>query len=461
MTFESLAEQLPLGDFDASFPSGWELSEQGFPKEGLSFLQPETIARYGKLVRLPGAAVEAMIDAARSVSNHEATMHLLWHEHTLLRGGIDIPKRRRRSFFLPPGTRPHAEPESPEIDPCGFPNLGGERGRGTWTFNLLLALSLLPDALWFYDVHHIPEDIREATLSDFSLLHGYFDEHFACHGITLSALQWLTNHLHGRLFRIGRLQFMRGELGPGLTVYRNVTSLAGRSSQPQSGIELAILAPAGMGVERGGLYPAQAARIPGVERELPPEPAFRTTRSHGEDWIAGNPILQDGRIDERTVHLPMDQWRLELERGSGVLEIHIPGDGPLDPAACAASVSRAVEFFREYFPERRFRALSCESWFLDPSLDAILDGGSNLRRFARSLHRYPVEGSEEEGLRRIFGNAVLASGIYLSGGSTSLQRGAAELLRRGGYLRPGGGFLLTEELPWGALCRSETGRAVS
>lgn len=73
------------------------------------------------------------------------------------------------------------------------------------------------------------------------------------------------------------------------------------------------------------------------------------------------------------------------EPGDGVLDVHIPGDGPLTPQACAESLALAREFFPAY------QHVICRSWLLDPQLAEYLQAESNIVRFQRMFTNYPRE----------------------------------------------------------------------
>jgi hypothetical protein len=75
--------------------------------------------------------------------------------------------------------------------------------------------------------------------------------------------------------------------------------------------------------------------------------------------------------------------RLQFNRSDDGPGVHIPGDGPLDPAAVDASLARAREFFPRHFPDERNAPLRCRSWLLDPQLAEYLGEQSNIVRFGR------------------------------------------------------------------------------
>ena len=71
----------------------------------------------------------------------------------------------------------------------------------------------------------------------------------------------------------------------------------------------------------------------------------------------------------------------ETPRGPWTIGLHIPEDGPLDPASVDESLALAAAFFALHFPDARIENASCDSWLLDPYLSAGLPE-SNMARFA-------------------------------------------------------------------------------
>lgn len=75
--------------------------------------------------------------------------------------------------------------------------------------------------------------------------------------------------------------------------------------------------------------------------------------------------------------------RSQGDQGDWVVSTHIPESGPLTPAACADSFTRARAFFAEHFPEYPTTLFHCESWLLDPQLTEVLAPESNMVAFQR------------------------------------------------------------------------------
>lgn len=86
--------------------------------------------------------------------------------------------------------------------------------------------------------------------------------------------------------------------------------------------------------------------------------------------------------------------RFRFDRADWGLNLHIPADGRLDPAACDESIARARTFFPLHFPgEPNQPEIGCHSWLLDEQLATYLPQDSNIVRFQR---RFEIEANEYE-----------------------------------------------------------------
>lgn len=97
----------------------------------------------------------------------------------------------------------------------------------------------------------------------------------------------------------------------------------------------------------------------------------------------GGKLFKLGRLQFALGSAPKDAPELGVKKGDPVIEIHIPRDGPLDPAACDASFAMAETFFATYFPEFNYRYYTCHSWLLDETIDDLLGEGSNITAFRK------------------------------------------------------------------------------
>ncbi len=110
----------------------------------------------------------------------------------LLRAAMDTPSP---GPVLPP--RPDGEPDVAAYLP------------------VLACVDVLPDLLADHALREVPRDVTAATLADVGRMLARNREWFGEAGLGDELAGWLTRHLHGALFEIGRLQYERVRLGEG------------------------------------------------------------------------------------------------------------------------------------------------------------------------------------------------------------------------------------------------------
>ena len=125
--------------------------------------------------------------------------------------------------------------------------------------------------------------------------------------------------------------------------------------------------------------------------------------------------------------------RLQFDMVGSGLEIHIPEDGPLSPAACDESLAAARPFFAEHFGVD-YRSAGCRSWLLDEQLTEYLPATSNILRFQR---RFEPTGQVEDGDHDILEFVFRRHPADLSElpQRTALQRAIVAHLRSGRHWR--------------------------
>lgn len=266
-------------------------------------------------------------------------------------------------------------------------DLRARLGQRAELFLPLLFLEGIPGAVERYAERGIPQSLFAEAMADMRL---WMDDSFAKTGRWGLANDWLYNHLTFCLFQLGRLQFRFGSFAGGISVLRRRTTG-----------EIAVMPDDG---ERG--------------------PSGTLPEAFGAD-----------------------EWEVKLRPGDPVLEVHIPASGKMDYELCGESLRLSAEFFGRYFPEFHYKAYVCTSWLLDPQFRELLAPAANIVRFQREFCLYPVNGDEEEGLRRIFGR--LYDNWSEAPQDTSLRRAVVRHLQAGRKLRDTGGFILPDVWTWG------------
>ncbi|MFD5204200.1 acyltransferase domain-containing protein [Streptomyces sp. NPDC058375] len=127
--------------------------------------------------------------------------------------------------------------------------------------------------------------------------------------------------------------------------------------------------------------------------------------------------------------------------GDQVLQVHIPGDGPLDPSGCDASFAAAREFHARHFPGTRHRHATCSSWLLDPQLADHLPQSSNILAFQRRFAAFgarPV--GDDDVLEFVFHAPPGTADLDRLPQETTLHRSLVRHLRAGGHWRTAHGW---------------------
>ena len=103
-------------------------------------------------------------------------------------------------------------------------------------------------------------------------------------------------------------------------------------------------------------------------------------------------LFKLGRLQFCMSTLPQDIPSKGFKKGDKNIEIHIPERGPLNNDECVASISRAREFFKKYYPDYDYKCFTCDSWLLGSDPEEIVSPESNIGKFLRMfeiIHRHP------------------------------------------------------------------------
>ena len=137
-------------------------------------------------------------------------------------------------------------------------------------------------------------------------------------------------------------------------------------------------------------------------------------RLHGEGgldqplWLRSHfrgALYQLGRLQFCRSQISYEPAMLErlsvpFQHGDPVLDLHIPEQGPLTPAACDHSLGWAPDFFSRHFSDKRYGVAICTSWLLDDQLASYLEPDSNIMRFQHRFNLLPGGGDGDEDMLR-------------------------------------------------------------
>lgn len=306
--------------------------------------------------------------------------------------------------------------EVKEQESCLKTRMGEQSGM----FAVLLMIVLLEWTVSYYRFKGMPDEILMDTMSDLSI---WMRHYYAEYGVWgLGNLDWLHNHLGGRLYRLGRLQFIGDTFKHSVIVLRHV----------HDGQVVVC--------SEGGIEYRSDGRVDGTNRVYDHEFKWTARFEQSPEHFIGNPILPSGLAGKETVRLPASEWHIVLRRDDPVLEIHIAEGSRMAHEECKESLHRALVFYREFFPQQSFRSFVCTSWLLDSQLQTILPASSNIVKFQKLFHLFPVLSDEGETYQRVFGTRTIVP--ETANRDTALRRAILDYASAGHRLYAAGGLLL-------------------
>ena len=354
------------------------------------------LSRHGDPLKALLGPVTAQIRADERLQKLCHLIHYLWYS-----GQEDIPGY----------TSPLPKPDTLLGDQSGL-------------VNFLIALSAYP--LWreAYAKLGVPATYADACLQYFDgAVDEYRSGHNGVYGLAASKLNWIRFYVRGKLFRLGRFEYMLQEPLASLpAVYRDQTN--GR---------LVALCRPDWRLRPDGLL---------QWRDEDPAAARLVTRlENSSTSVKGTPIDPRGfALVNQTLELDRKRYAPLFAPWDLVPGLHIPGGGGMTPDLCADSFRQAKAFFRRYF-QRDIPAVSCFSWIFNPDFEAELPE-SNLARLMREVYLFPYPSSGVEGLQFVFGRSDAEWSAYPRDNSL---RQAFHRIRESGRRLKAGGMIIDEQ----------------
>jgi len=405
LQLEDVLTQLRVDVSPEIFRPHWEESVASLPEGVPPFLRPEEVRRNHSWSSLPPETEPALLAAAARMRQEPALVMLAWHCYRLLYEHVDYEQTR------------------------DWPELKAALGEQSGAFYLLIALGLVPRVLEVHRKMGVSEEITRETLQQIVCYsRNYKRMTDGGLGIPVKQLYWLRHYDAGRLFRLGRFEYMLRPFRAAIRVYRHRHT--GR---------VVALAPDGVRYNKEGYVDGSAGIVD-------TEHGWTAVLTEDEEAVVGYPISPKGYAVKRQVRLEKALWDCVLQQGDTTLEMHIPEGGGMTLDRCADSFRRATAFFEELFPDQPFNSISSTSWIFNNQLQQIRLSSENLARFQRELYLYPVRSSGQDGLWFIFLREPLD--LATAPRQTSLQRAVADFISAGNVWRNGGMFFLTEHLPY-------------
>ena len=386
------------------FRPHWEESVAALGKGAPLFLQPSECQSHREWCGFGPEADPLLQETARRILEDPALTLLAWHCQRLLYDHADYNEMKQ------------------------WPSLDRALGELGGTFYLLVAMAMIPRVLAVHRKMGVPEEATRETCSQVAAVaDNYRRMSGGRTGVTLNTLYWMRHYTAGRLFRVGRMEYMIDAFRGGVEAYR----------RRKTGDVLA-LAPDGVRFNRAGY-------VDGAAGKFDAEHGWTAKLVEDAEAVAGFPISPAGMAVRQEVRLPKAEWEGVLRKGDLSLQMHIPAGGGMTLERCGDSMRRAVPFFRRLFPDQPFRAITCASWIFNTQFEEISLSSDNLVRYQRELYLYPIPSSGKDGLWFIFLQDPVDPATAPR--DTSLRRAVADFLAAGNTWRGGGMFFLAEHLP--------------
>lgn len=410
MNLYEVLQRLRLDGQRAVIEPGWDDSMRSRPAGRPGCLEEGYLREACGYCGMPEEAVGAVLRGAGKVAGDGALTALLWHAQLKLAGKTGGPGLAQ------------------------WPGLDASMGRDAGLFYVLAVLAGYGHVREFHQARSIPGDVVSDTMSDVLLHMDRYRRHHGEYGLTGQiAGGWLTNHFRGKIYRLGRLQFMHRAFGGHLTMFRNREGRLTALSQGDVVFRRDGQRNGAAGItESEGVWTSTLRVEPG------------RVRGNAIDGVKGVAIAEPVELDR-------SEWEPVLRPGDAVLDVHIPAIGPMTHEGCGESFARAVEFFPRHFPDcAPARAIVCTTWMLDPQLGAWLPEGSNIMQFQRRFYLHPVETDAWAAMRFVFELDVpygAETGPELAGlpQKTTLERALVAHARTGGRFYKAGGVVMKAE----------------
>ena len=306
-----------------------------------------------------------------------------------------------------------------------WPSPTGIFGRNAGIFQLLVALSSFPLIKAKHAELHLPERyFRDACLWLGGTMGIYASAHDGFPGHTLAQAHWLRHHIEGRLFRIGRLEYLAG------TWYEDFPAVY----QNRSNGSLAVLCRDGWAFDKDGFR-----MDPNIT-----EPYFTARLKIFGGKVTGTPITPYGKpISDRETALDLSEWEPLCAPWDSVQTIHIPGGGGLTTEAIRNSLLEARQFHHDYL-NQDIKVFTCASWILNPAWERELPQ-SNMAAMQRNVFMTPPRPPNgNPGVFFVYGDDNCDPRTRPQ--TTRLHQAFCRILDRGEPLRAGLMFLLASDV---------------
>jgi len=402
--FDDIMATLGFDDTPAGWREAWEEAQATFPGD-VPFLAEDFIVEACRFCGHPEGIRRELLRATALIVNDRKLAQIAWFLHQLY----------------------YRDPMPPGNEVFAWPFVANVLAEPYSMIPALVLLAGVPRLRALHGERGIAEEVTRDTLRDIEIWMRHFRRGNGYWG--LRNMGWPTNHFAGRLYRIGRLEF----------IYIQYSGPVRAFLHRETGRVAALWAGQAK-VRRDGYIDGTNDIFDEEAREV----EFSLTDEEAEGYLI-NPL---GLVTWQRVILPLAEWRPALFPGDPVIDIHIPEDGKMDFDACGESLRQAQTFFLKHFAERPPAvAFVCGTWFFDSQYQLLLPEDSNIVRFQREFYRHPLLSYDREPFWRVFGE--MPEDLSAAPRDTALRRAMLDFKQSGGLLCSAAGFCLIDGMKWG------------
>ena len=379
LTLQALTEQVGASAFPEIFKTFFDEVMQDFDENGCIYTSPD----YYEMLHEKYGVLESYLDlykrAAVEIGRNENLSRML----ALLCRALRDPDFRAngcKDFHWPPKENDIAYEMLPALAIASELDIAYE----------ILKKSNLPEHI-ILDTLRLPEYGISAFTTRHNNRPGY------------AFIDWYQLAIDGKLFELGRLQY---EIFCGweghASVFRN-----------KNGEKIALAD--NISLHRSG----NALGSKHFEDE---EGSWHAEVLENPDSWEGYPLDERGIVRNEIVSLSKSEWEKVLAPGDPVISLHIPVTGKLDDGEIEKSLERATIFFREYFPDYKYKAFVGYSWILDSQVTTLVHPESNIAKFNRRFMKVTEKCPGESVFNFVFLKPNMNFSIEELPENTSLER---------------------------------------
>lgn len=405
MDFNAVINELQLGKYRGLIGECWENSA-AVRVETDNFLDPQKLSDNMKKVQIPDEDHALILQVAASIRDNEALFRLA--EHAYWTYAIsDYPQCKNINEW---------------------PSLTHSLPQGNGIFYLLIVLQAVPQMIQAYTKQNLEESLIFDTIENISRLNKNHHVATGLPGIIHQQIHWTRNYVDGKLYRLGRMEYMAKRMNDKIRVFRH----------KQHGHVIAMVKKPSFFAEDGMVRaPANSLDVASLKQ---------THYREDKEYVEAYPVSPDGRIFPEPMTINLADWKKVLGENDWCIDMHIPAGGGMRPELCRDSMRKAFQFFPQHFPDRRFSAIVCESWIFNTQFEELLPR-TNIAEFMQEVYLFPVPSDPYSGFFFVFcKNPEDYDDLSQAPRDTSMRRAMLEVLTTGRKLRKSGMFFLPEEM---------------